>query len=979
MNFTGLVARTNAPSQIQVVFSLRDETGRAVVVPADEIERGLKVFESGEGTGGSWEEIDYGETGFFVHAAEKIDLEVVFVLDFTNGISEARLSDGGSGVEAMLDAFEASLALFPIAHRVGVVEFHDENAMPGVLSPLTTDKQAVRDSVREFRASGFVPGASRVWDSLATASAVFSSHKWYPGAVRAVVLVTDGRDAASDWTLDQAAQYARERGLRLYAVGVGDVFEEPKLRSVAHSTGGRYYSAHDVDLVRERLRQAVYELLGQHQLTYLTLRRAGEYRVRMVLEVEEIRGEVKLGPFDAARFFGAGDREIIEFDPPSLDRANRRSTVFMRARHVPGGIGRIRFRAQIPRLSRVELAPGRDGGLLEGWTLSGPDAGDWYEASGEALASGGLGLLAKLTFSDLMEDDQGILLDFDGVYTGGETLAGDIVRMERIAFTSGRAGHFEEHDICAMKADGSGVTRLVDNETVGFPSWSPDGRRIAFMSDRDGDDEEFEIYVMNADGSGVTRLTDNEAVDWLPSWSPDGRRIAFTSDLGGNPEIYVMNADGSGVIRLTDNEAVDLFPIWSPDGRRIAFTSDRDGDDEEYDIYVMNADGSGVTRLTDNEAVDWFPSWSPDGRRIAFASGRAGDDDSLEIYVMNADGSGVTRLTDNDVGDLLPIWSPDGRRIAFTSDRDWNLDVYVMNADGSGVTRLTDNETDNFALSWTTVDVSVTAAPPFTVPATVPAPIGEFASVSAGRRHTCGLRADGSVACWGDDSDGRSTPPGGQFTSVSVGGDHTCGLRAEGSVVCWGADQSTPPGGQLVFVSAGGAHTCGLRADGSVVCWGDNSYGRSTPPGGQFLSVSAGRAHTCGLRAEGSVVCWGADHRGQSTPPGGQFVFVSAGGDHTCGLRIAGSVVCWGDDSDGQSTPPVGQFVSISAGRWHTCGLRPYGSVACWGDDWDGQSTPARGQFASVGAGWDHTCGVRPDGSVVCWGDDSDGQSTPPG
>ena len=32
---------------------------------------------------------------------------------------------------------------------------------------------------------------------------------------------------------------------------------------------------------------------------------------------------------------------------------------------------------------------------------------------------------------------------------------------------------------------------------------------------------------MNADGSGVTRLTDNEGVDGFPAWSPDGRRIAF--------------------------------------------------------------------------------------------------------------------------------------------------------------------------------------------------------------------------------------------------------------------------------------------------------------------------------------------------------------------------------------------------------------------------------------------------------------------
>ena len=40
---------------------------------------------------------------------------------------------------------------------------------------------------------------------------------------------------------------------------------------------------------------------------------------------------------------------------------------------------------------------------------------------------------------------------------------------------------------------------------------------------------------------------------------------------------------------------------------------------------------------------------------------------------------------------------------------------------------------------------------------------GEFQSVSAGGEHTCGLRADGSVECWGRDDAGQSSPPGGIF------------------------------------------------------------------------------------------------------------------------------------------------------------------------------------------------------------------------
>ncbi len=80
-----------------------------------------------------------------------------------------------------------------------------------------------------------------------------------------------------------------------------------------------------------------------------------------------------------------------------------------------------------------------------------------------------------------------------------------------------------------------------------------------------------------------------------------------------------------------------------------------------------------------------------------------------------------------------------------------------------------------------------------------------------------------------------------EFASVSAGWDHTCALRRDGSVECWGDNteyQSTPPYGEFVSVSAGSDYTCGVRRDGSVECWGDDEDGQSTPPSGEFASVS---------------------------------------------------------------------------------------------------------------------------------------------
>ena len=60
-----------------------------------------------------------------------------------------------------------------------------------------------------------------------------------------------------------------------------------------------------------------------------------------------------------------------------------------------------------------------------------------------------------------------------------------------------------------------------------------------------------------------------------------------------------------------------------------------------------------------------------------------------------------------------------------------------------------------------------------------------------GVAQSCGVKTDGSVACWGlDNRDGQSTPPAGSFVSVSAGGsEHSCGVKTDGSVACWGAER----------------------------------------------------------------------------------------------------------------------------------------------------------------------------------------------
>lgn len=121
--------------------------------------------------------------------------------------------------------------------------------------------------------------------------------------------------------------------------------------------------------------------------------------------------------------------------------------------------------------------------------------------------------------------------------------------------------------------------------------------------------------------------------------------------------------------------------------------------------------------------------------------------------------------------------------------------------------------------------------------------------------HTCGLRSTGEIYCWGG-SNSSGQIGNGTTTSVSsptkvgtlsdwvdveVFSGHTCGIRSNGELRCWGYNANGELGlgdydNKLIPIkvgdsngwqslSLGGGYTCGING-GNLKCWGYNLHGQ---------------------------------------------------------------------------------------------------------------------------------------------------------
>lgn len=334
--------------------------------------------------------------------------------------------------------------------------------------------------------------------------------------------------------------------------------------------------------------------------------------------------------------------------------------------------------------------------------------------------------------------------------------------------------------------------------------------------------------------------------------------------------------------------------------------------------------------------------------------------------------------------------------------------------------------------------------------------VGAYAS-----SHQCGIRNDGTLWCWGSHTYGQlgigaptgsghdkgsPTQVGTETTWKAIAGladSHTCAVKDDGSMWCWGrnnqhqlglGETGGPQEVQPVQVgtdldwdkvtTCGSPCSCALRTDQSLWCWGAllvfaaplaEDPAPISSPAVQWRSVAGGDLHVCGIDTTNVLWCVGKNIYGQlgtgafsieETAPvvvtgGHSWRKVAAGVNFTCALELDSTLWCWGSNVQGQlgqgtmgyginSPVQVGTaaWLDISLGATHACGVRSDATLWCWGSNNSGELgqgsiSPAVLQPAQVGSdawwksvhvGSAFSCARREDDSLWCWGDNQHGQ-----
>jgi Ca-activated chloride channel homolog len=156
--------------------------------------------------------------------------------------------NAGMGLEVMRRTAREFIAA-RTGDRIGLIVF---GSKAYVQAPLTFDLEAVAGMVDEAFI-GLAGDGTALGDAIALGVARLRA---MPRDQRVMILLTDGAATDGVMTVEDATRLARHHGVRIYAIGIGDVWvggaprrgeglDEPALLRITGETGGRYFHVGD--------------------------------------------------------------------------------------------------------------------------------------------------------------------------------------------------------------------------------------------------------------------------------------------------------------------------------------------------------------------------------------------------------------------------------------------------------------------------------------------------------------------------------------------------------------------------------------------------------------------------------------------------------------------------------------------------------------------------------------------------------------
>lgn len=298
---------------------------------------------------------------------------------------------------------------------------------------------------------------------------------------------------------------------------------------------------------------------------------------------------------------------------------------------------------------------------------------------------------------------------------------------------------------------------------------------------------------------------------------------------------------------------------------------------------------------------------------------------------------------------------------------------------------------------------------------------------------TCVTSSDGVAKCWGRNEVGMlglghsnhigddelpssigSINVGGPVKLFSSGDFHSCVVRQDNNVVCWGyggfgtlgygnrshiGDDELPATAgvvntgntsPIIQITSGGYHNCILNSEGKVKCWGYNQYrslgfdnggetiGDDEAPavapfldfGEPVVQIATSGYSNCALLQSGTVKCWGINGGGlaglgtnttfldfvsPSLPAaqiGEPVKSIYLFSQTACAITLSDSARCWGAGGSSQlgngetqnigdnelpsSLPPIvlpASVDSLAGTSFSVCALLSDTSLRCWGQN----------------------------------------------